>query len=151
MLIAASAFAKNAYQGIFKKNATDKEVMTLSRIMLPVITAIAIVIALDENSVIFTIVSFAWAGFGATFGPLVLFSLIWKRMTRAGAIAGMLSGGGMVFIWKLVIKPLGGIFGIYELLPAFIVSGIFIIVVSLLTNAPSKEIQDEIERVKKGA
>lgn len=125
--------------------------MTLSRIMLPVITAIAIVIALDENSVIFTIVSFAWAGFGATFGPLVLFSLFWKRMTRAGAIAGMLSGGGMVFIWKLVIKPLGGIFGIYELLPAFIVSGIFIIVVSLLTNAPSKEIQDEFERVKKGA
>ena len=151
MLIAASAFAKNAYQGIFKKNATDKEVMTLSRIMLPVITAIAIVIALDENSVIFTIVSFAWAGFGATFGPLVLFSLFWKRMTRAGAIAGMLSGGGMVFIWKFVIKPLGGIFGIYELLPAFIVSGIFIIVVSLLTNAPSKEIQDEFERVKKGA
>ena len=151
MLIAASAFAKNAYQGIFKKNATDKEVMTLSRIMLPVITAIAIVIALDENSVIFTIVSFAWAGFGATFGPLVLFSLFWKRMTRAGAIAGMLSGGGMVFIWKLVIKPLGGIFGIYELLPAFIVSSIFIIVVSLLTIAPSKEIQDEFERVKKGA
>ena len=151
LLIAASAFAKNAYQGIFKKNATDKEVMTLSRIMLPVITAIAIVIALDENSVIFTIVSFAWAGFGATFGPLVLFSLFWKRMTRAGAIAGMLSGGGMVFIWKLVIKPLGGIFGIYELLPAFIVSGIFIIAVSLLTNAPSKEIQDEFERVKKGA
>ena len=108
-------------------------------------------IALDENSVIFTIVSFAWAGFGATFGPLVLFSLFWKRMTRAGAIAGMLSGGGMVFIWKLVIKPLGGIFGIYELLPAFIVSSIFIIVVSLLTNAPSKEIQDEFERVKKGA
>ena len=125
--------------------------MTRSRIMLPVITAIAIVIALDENSVIFTIVSFAWAGFGATFGPLVLFSLFWKRMTRAGAIAGMLSGGGMVFIWKLVIKPLGGIFGIYELLPAFIVSSIFIIVVSLLTNAPSKEIQDEFERVKKGA
>ena len=151
LLIAASAFAKNAYQGIFKKNATDKEVMTLSRIMLPVITAIAIVIALDENSVIFTIVSFAWAGFGATFGPLVLFSLFWKRMTRAGAIAGMLSGGGMVFIWKLVIKPLGGIFGIYELLPAFIVSSIFIIAVSLLTNAPSKEIQDEFERVKKGA
>ena len=107
--------------------------------------------ALDENSVIFTIVSFAWAGFGATFGPLVLFSLFWKRMTRAGAIAGMLSGGGMVFIWKLVIKPLGGIFGIYELLPAFIVSSIFIIAVSLLTNAPSKEIQDEFERVKKGA
>ncbi len=150
LLIAASAFAKNAYQGIFKKDATDKQVMTLTRVMLLVITAIAIVIALDENSVIFTIVSFAWAGFGATFGPLVLFSLFWKRMTRAGAIAGMLSGAGMVFIWKLFIKPLGGLFGIYELLPAFIVSCIFIVVVSLLTKEPSKEIQDEFERVKAG-
>lgn len=76
------------------------------------------VIALDENSIIFTLVSFAWAGFGATFGPLVLFSLFWKRTTRAGAIAGMI-GGGMVFFWKLVLKPLGGLWGIYELLPAF--------------------------------
>ena len=76
------------------------------------------VIALDENSIIFTLVSFAWAGFGATFGPPVLFSLFWKCTTRAGAIAGMI-GGGMVFFWKLVLKPLGGLWGIYELLPAF--------------------------------
>lgn len=76
LLIAASAFAKNMYQGIFRKSATDKQVMRLSRAILLIITAVAAVIALDKNSVIFTIVSFAWAGFGATFGPLVLFSLL---------------------------------------------------------------------------
>lgn len=105
------------------------------------------VIALDENSIIFTLVSFAWAGFGATFGPLVLFSLFWKRTTRAGAIAGMI-GGGMVFFWKLVLKPLGGLWGIYELLPAFLFSCLLIVVVSLLTPAPSQEIQDEFEKAK---
>ena len=125
--------------------------MWVSRITLLVIALIAIVIALDENSVIFSIVSFAWAGFGATFGPLMLFSLFWKRTTRAGAIAGMISGAGMVFLWKLVISKLGGAFAIYELLPAFIFSSICIVVVSLLTKAPSKEIEEDFEAVKAGA
>ena len=122
LLIAASALAKNLYQGIFHKKASDKQVLWVSRITLLVIAAIAVLIALDENSVIFTIVSFAWAGFGATFGPLMLLSLFWKRINRAGAIAGMLGGGCMVFFWKLVIRPLGGAWNIYELLPAFIFS-----------------------------
>ena len=148
LLIAASAFAKNVYQGVFKKNATDKQVMNMSRITLLVIAAIAMFIALDENSVIFKIVSFAWAGFGATFGPIMLFSLFWKRTTRAGAIAGMVGGAAMVFVWKLAISKLGGAFAIYELLPAFIFSAICIVVVSLLTKAPSKEICDEFEYVK---
>lgn len=150
LLIAASAFSKNIFQGLFKKDASEKQVMTVSRIVLLVIAIIAIVIALDENSVIFTIVSFAWAGFGATFGPLMLFSLFWKRTTRAGAIAGMVSGGVMVFFWKLVIRPFGGVWDIYELLPAFIISCIFIIVVSLLTSPPSSEIQKEFDEVKAG-
>ena len=143
LLIAASAFSKNIYQGVCKKDATDKQVMTMSRITLLVISAIGIVVALNENSVIFTIVSFAWAGFGATFGPLMLFSLFWKRTTRAGAIAGMVSGGATVFIWKLLLNPLGGIFSIYELLPAFLVSCIVIVAVSLLTKEPSEEIGRE--------
>ena len=150
LLIAASAFSKNIYQGIFKKNASDKQVMTVSRLTLLVIAIIAIVIALDENSVIFSIVSFAWAGFGATFGPLIIFSLFWKRTNRAGAIAGMVGGAAMVFIWKLGISKLGGAFGIYELLPAFIFSSLCIVVVSLLTKAPSKEIQEDFEAVKAG-
>ena len=148
LLIAASAFAKNIFQGVAKKKATDKQVMLVTRITLLVIALIAIVIALDENSVIFNVVSFAWAGFGATFGPLMLFSLFWKRTNRAGAIAGMISGGGMVFLWKLVISKLGGAFAIYELLPAFIFSSVCIVVVSLLTAPPSKEIEEDFEAVK---
>ncbi len=151
LLIAASALSKNIFKGIAKKDASDKQVMLISRITLIVLTAIAIIIALDENSVIFSIVSFAWAGFGATFGPLVIFSLFWKRINRAGAIAGMIGGGAMVFIWKLGIAKLGGVFAIYELLPAFIFSSICIVVVSLLTAPPSKEIEEDFEAVRSGA
>lgn len=148
LLIAASAVSKNIFQGVIKKDATDKQVMIVSRIILLIITLVGIIIALDENSVIFTVVSFAWAGFGATFGPIMLFSLFWKRTTRAGAIAGMLAGAGMVFLWKLVLKPMGGIFGIYELLPAFIFSSIVIFLVSYISGEPSKEIQEEFEQAK---
>ncbi len=151
LLIAASAFSKNIFQGVCKKDATDKQVMILSRITLLVLALIGILIALDENSVIFQIVSFAWAGFGATFGPLILFSLFWKRTNIAGAIAGMVGGAGMVFLWKLVISQLGGVFAIYELLPAFIFSSICIVVFSLLTKAPSKEIEEDFEAVRTGA
>ena len=150
LLIAASAFAKNIFQGVCKKNATDKQVMIASRITLLVLALIGVIIALDEDSVIFSIVSFAWAGFGATFGPLMLFSLFWKRINKPGAIAGMISGAGMVFLWKLVISEAGGPFAIYELLPAFIFSAIVIVVVSLLTKAPSKEIEADFEAVKNG-
>ena len=151
LLIAASAFAKNIYQGLFRKKASDREVLNISRITLLLIAIVAIIIALDENSVIFTIVSFAWAGFGATFGPLMLFSLFWKRTTRAGAIAGMLGGAGMVFVWNLLVRPLGGMWDIYELLPAFVFSSICIVVVSLLTPEPSEKIKREFEEVRSGA
>lgn len=148
LLIAASAVSKNIYQGVVKKNATDKQVMLVSRIVLIVICLIGIFIAWDENSVIFKVVSFAWAGFGATFGPLMLFSLFWKRINQKGAIAGMLVGGVMVFVWKLLLNPIGGIFAVYELLPAFILSSIAIVVVSLLTKAPDKEITDTFDKVR---
>lgn len=153
LLIASSAFAKNIYEASFtklkKKPVDDKVVMSISRIALVIISIIGIAIAWDEDSVIFDIVSFAWSGFGATFGPIMLFSLFWKRTTYPGAIAGMVSGAAMVFIWKLVLNPqLGGVFAIYELLPAFLFSSIVIVVVSLLTKKPSKEIEDEFEKVK---
>jgi len=147
LLIAASSLAKNLYQGVFRRNASDKQVMRMTRITLLVISAVAILIALDEESVIFTIVSFAWAGFGATFGPLMLLSLFWKRINRAGAIAGMLSGGISVFVWKLLVRPLGGAWNIYELLPAFLISCVFIVAVSLLTAPPSEEIRKEFDEV----
>ena len=150
LLISASAFAKNIYKDVVKKDASDKQVMRMTRITLLAIALIAIIIALDENSVIFSIVSFAWAGFGATFGPIMLFSLFWKRTNRAGAIAGMVGGAAMVFLWKLVIAKIGGVFAIYELLPAFIFSSICIIVVSLLTAPPSEKIKADFDAVKNG-
>ncbi len=149
LLIAASAFSKNLFQGVFHTKANDKQIMVVSRIALIVIALIGAVIALDEDSIIFTIVSFAWAGFGATFGPLMLFSLFWKRTTKQGAVAGMLAGGIMVFVWNFLIKPLGGVFGIYELLPAFIISSVFIVVVSLLTPEPDEQVKKEFEMAAK--
>lgn len=146
LLIAASAFSKNIYEGILKKGkADDKKVMNVSRAVLLLIALLGLVIAWDEDSVIFTLVSFAWAGFGATFGPVMLFSLFWKRINRAGAIAGMLSGGISVFVWKNLLSPMGGVWGIYELFPAFIISCIFIVAVSLCTKEPDKEIQKEFD------
>lgn len=147
LLIAASACAKNIYQGVCNKKATDKQVMRVTRITLLVIALIAMVIAMDQDSVIFKIVSFAWAGFGATFGPIMLFSLFWRRTNKAGAIAGMVGGAGMVFAWKLGISKLGGAFAIYELLPAFIFSCICIVIASLVTAPPSKEIEADFDAV----
>ena len=148
LLIASSAVSQNLFAGIIKKDATDKQIMRLSRLVILLITTLGLVIAWDENSVIFQVVSFAWAGFGATFGPIMLFSLFWKRTTRAGAIAGMVGGGVMVFIWKLLIKSMGGLLGIYELLPAFLFSVILIAVVSLMTAPPDAEIMAEFEKAK---
>ncbi len=148
LLISTSALAENIYHGIFKKDATDKQIMRVTRIAMTAITIIAMIIAWDSNSTIFGITSFAWAGFGATFGPLMLFSLFWKRTSYIGAIAGMVTGGAMVFFWELVINPLGGIWSIYSLLPAFILSSIVIFVVSLVTKAPEQEVIDDFEKVK---
>ncbi|MBQ0084417.1 MAG: sodium/proline symporter [Clostridiales bacterium] len=147
LLISTSALAENIFHGVIKKNSTDKQVLWVSRISMAIITIIAMIIAWDSNSTIFSITSFAWAGFGATFGPLMLFSLFWKKTTHAGAVSGMVAGGAMVFIWKLLIKPLGGIFGVYELLPAFIISSIFIVAVSLLTKNKDEQIEADFDAV----
>ncbi|MBQ4097989.1 MAG: sodium/proline symporter PutP [Clostridia bacterium] len=155
LLIASSSVSVNIYKRIVKKEkASEKQVMWISRITLVVIALIGIIIAWDENSVIFTLVSFAWAGFGATFGPIMLFSLVWKRTTRAGAIAGMVAGAVSVFVWKLVLNQFLAasipVFGIYELLPAFIISSIAIVVGSLLSKKPDAEVVEEFEKAKKG-
>ena len=150
LLITASAVSQNLYRGIVKKDATEKQVMWCSRITLMLITLVAMAIAWNSNSTIFGITAFAWAGFGAAFGPLMLFSLFWKRTTRAGAIAGMVAGGAMVFFWRGVLKPMGGVWGIYELLPAFLFSALVIVVVSLLTRKPSADMDSEFDRIKAG-
>ena len=121
--------------------------MIVARATVLVIAAIGITLAWDPNSSVFRVVSFAWAGFGAAFGPVVLFSLFWKRSNKWGALAGMVAGGVMVFVWKYLIAPMGGAWAIYELLPAFVVACIALVVVSLLTEAPEKEIVETYESV----
>lgn len=148
LLIASSAAAKNLYQGLFNKATTDKQVMRVTRVVLITIALIAMVIALDENSVIFEIVSFAWAGFGAAFGPVMLFSLFYRKLTESAAIAGMLSGGLMVFVWKLLVRPLGGFVNIYELLPAFLFSCLVILLVSRFSKQPTEDILADFDRAK---
>ena len=148
MLIVASSLANDLFKGVFKKDASEKAVMWVARVGMLLVTLFAIFVAITGNQSIFRVVSYAWAGFGASFGPLVLFSLFWKRTTFPAAVAGMVSGGAMVIIWKNVIAKLGGVFAVYELLPAFIISCLAIVIVSLLTEKPSADIEKEFEQAK---
>lgn len=148
MLIASSAVAKNLFGGLFKKNATDKQIMVVARLTMVAILLFGIFVAGDENSQIFQVVAYAWAGFGAAFGPLVLCALFWRRTNLPGALAGMLAGGATIFIWRNLVKPLGGVFGIYELLPGFIVGLAALVVVSLLTKPPSEEVLKDFDTYK---
>lgn len=145
LLITGSSVAENIFRGVIKKDATDAQVMIVARITLIVVFLFGIFVAFDENSSIFGVVSYAWAGLGASFGPLTLCSLYWRRTNMQGAIAGMLTGTVTVLVWHNLIKPLDGVFGIYELLPAFILSFVAIIVVSKLTAAPSQEVVYEFD------
>ncbi|SDB33339.1 sodium/proline symporter [Eubacterium oxidoreducens] len=147
LLAAASSVSQNLISDFFGFKISPKKAMLTARLTVLVIAIIGVLLALNPDSSVFKIVSFAWAGFGASFGPLMLFSLFWKRCNRNGALAGLISGGAMVFIWKFAIRPLGGSWDIYELLPAFIVSCVLIIVVSLATAPPSKEIVEEFESI----
>lgn len=149
LLISGSAVANNIYKGLFKKDANDRQVMLVARLTLVVVLLFGVAISLDENSSIFQVVSYAWAGFGASFGPLMLFSLYWRRTNLPGALAGMLVGALTVLIWVNFVKPLGGIFAIYELLPAFILGSLAIVVVSLATKEPEQAVYDEFDRYLK--
>jgi sodium/proline symporter len=148
MLIVASSLANDIFKDLFKKDASEVLVMWVARISMLAVTAFGVIIAVSGNDSIFRVVSYAWAGLGASFGPLILFSLFWKRTTFPAAVAGMLSGGFLVIFWKNVIAKLGGVFAIYELLPAFIISCLVIFVVSLATKKPSAEIEKEFEAAK---
>ena len=147
LLAAASGVTHNIITDVFGVKLSDKNNMTIARVTVVAVAIMGAIFASDPNSSIFRVVSFAWAGFGATFGPVMLFSLFWKRCNKYGAIAGMISGAVMIFVWKFAIAPIGGILAIYELLPAFLISCVFIVVVSLLTKAPEAEIVEEFESV----
>ncbi|PKM63746.1 MAG: sodium:proline symporter, partial [Firmicutes bacterium HGW-Firmicutes-20] len=146
LLVASSALTQDLYHVLLRRNANDKELVLASRLAVVLIALLAALFAVDPNSNVLILVGYAWAGFGASFGPAILLSLMWKRMTRNGALAGMLSGGLMVIIWKNLS---GGIFDLYELLPAFIIALLMIVVVSLLDKNPSSEITDLFEKIEK--
>ena len=148
MLAAASSVSQNVVQDFFHVNLTEKQSLFIARITIAVIAILGVFLARDPNSSVFGIVSFAWAGFGGAFGAVMLCSLFWKRSNKWGALAGMLSGGATVFIWKYLVRPLGGAWNLYELLPAFFVSLLFIIAVSLLTAAPDEAQLKEFEAAK---
>lgn len=150
LLAASSSVSENLIKGILKVNLSEKATILIARGTVIVIAIIGVFLAGDPNSSVFGIVSFAWAGFGAVFGPVMLCALFWKRSNRQGAIAGMIGGGVMIFVWKYCVRPLGGAWNIYELLPAFLVGLALVIGVSLATPAPSKEITDEFDAVKAG-
>ena len=148
LLAAASSVSQDLMQNFFHVKLTEKTTMVVARITVLVIAIISIFLAWDPNSSVFRVVSFAWAGFGAAFGPVMLFALFWKRSNKWGALAGMVSGGVLVFVWKYLVAPIGGAWSIYELLPAFLVACVAIVVVSLLTPAPEKAVVDEFEAVR---
>lgn len=148
MLAAASSVSQNIVQDFFKVKISEKKSLLVARLTIVVISLIGVFLARDPNSSVFNIVSFAWAGFGGAFGAVTLCALFWKRSNKWGALAGMIGGGVMVFVWKYAISRLGGAWSIYELLPAFIFSLILDIVVSLLTKKPDETIAREFEAAK---
>lgn len=156
LLVTASAISEDIYKGAIKKNASEKSSLFVGKIAVIVIALIAFVIAWDENSSIMGLVSNAWAGLGAAFGPVVLAALFWKRTNTPGALAGMISGALTIVLWDYIplistadgLVTLGTATNLYSLAIGFPVSVIFVVVVSLLTKKPSKEILDEFEAVK---
>ncbi len=151
LLAAASSVSQDLAQEFFGIKLSGRQQMRVARLTVVSIAVIAVILAWNPNSSVFRVVSFAWAGFGAAFGPQMLLALFWRRSNRQGATAGMVVGAAMVFIWKFLIAPIGGWLAIYELLPAFLFSLAANVIVSNMTAAPSKaitEIYDEVHRAK---
>lgn len=143
LLVCASAVSNDLFPTLFKKEYSQSSMVWISRATVVIICAIAIGLALNPASSVFGLVSCAWGGFGAAFGPMILFSLFWKRMTLPGAVCGMIVGGVSDILWYMMS---GGIFDIYEIIPGFILSALTIIIVSLATKVP-QEMVDEFEEV----
>ena len=141
LLAAASSVSQDLIQEFFGIKLSQRATMIAARVTVLIIASVAIVLAWNPNSSVFRVVSFAWAGFGAAFGPTMLLALFWKRSNRQGAIAGIAVGGIMIFVWKFLIAPMGGVLAIYELLPAFLFALAANVIVSLMTPAPSKSIE----------
>jgi sodium/proline symporter len=139
LLVSSAAFTEDFYKSILNKEAKPESLVKIGRIAVVGTATVAWILALNPESTVLGLVSYAWAGFGAAFGPAVILSLFWVRMNRQGCLAGILVGGITVVVWKQLS---GGLFDLYEIVPGFILAMIAIIVVSLLTPEPEKDIQD---------
>ncbi|MBU9710372.1 sodium/proline symporter PutP [Bacillus tamaricis] len=148
LLVSSSALTEDFYKAIFRRNATQKELVIVGRLGVLVIAIFALIMAYNPDATVMELVSYAWGGLGATFGPIIIMSLFWKRMTKLGGLLGMITGGATIFIWDALYSA--GVIGfyIYEIVPAFFLSTLVIIVVSLIDKEPSQEIQDEFEKMK---
>lgn len=144
LLVSSSALAEDFYKALFNQNASQEQLIRVGRIAVVVIALIATALAMDKDSKVLTLVSYAWAGFGAAFGPALILSLYWKRMTKMGALAGILTGGITVVVWKQLS---GGWFDVYEIIPGVLFAFIAIVVASLLTPPPSATIQARFDEV----
>lgn len=151
LLVASSAVSEDVFKGKIKKDASDKTALLVGRIAVIVVAAIAFVIALDPKSSIMSLVSDAWAGFGASFGPIILLSLFWKRFNLAGAVSGMITGFVTVIVWDYLPLVNGGTIyaatNLYSLVVGFALALVVAVIVTLVTKAPSQEIQDEFDQV----
>jgi sodium/proline symporter len=148
LLVTASSLTEDMYKTFFRRSASDKELVFLGRMSVLLISVIALILSWEQNDTILGLVGYAWAGFGSSFGPLILLSLFWKRMTKWGALAGMVVGAATVIIWSM--SGLSDM--LYEMIPGFAASLIAIVAVSLITPQPPKEAGeqfDEFERVLK--
>ena len=148
LLVASSAVSQDIFKGLINPNADEKTVLKISRVTVFLIAAVAFVLSLDQTSTIFGLVSYAWAGFGGSFGPLILLALYWRGITNKGAIAGLVVGGVTVVAWHNLS---GGIFDIYEILPAFVFNLIVAVVVSLLDKNKDAQMLAEFDNYKKMA
>jgi sodium/proline symporter len=158
LLVSASSFSNDLYRVVLRKNASSGELLAVSRLAVGAVAIVALAMAMDTSSdffkVVMKMVSFAWAGFGAAFGPLILLALFWRRTTLAGAVSGMITGAVTCFAWKFILASNASlvaahpIFGLYELAPGFVLSFAVMFIVSLLSGGPDDEISKEFERVR---
>ncbi|WP_420489657.1 sodium/proline symporter PutP [Neobacillus vireti] len=148
LLVTASSLTEDVYKTFFRRSATDKELLLVSRLSVLVVSFIAVLLAFNKNGTILSLVAYAWAGFGAAFGPVILLSLYWKRMNRWGALAGMIGGAVTVIVWANVPVLAKGL---YEIIPGFIVGLAAIWLVSLVTPEPSDQLKKEFDQYKQSA
>ena len=145
LLVASSALTEDIYKSLIRPNASQKELVWISRVCVVIIAIIALLIGLDPNSSVLDLVAYAWAGFGATFGPIIILSLYWKGITEKGAIAGMLIGGITIIVWKNLN---GGIFDLYEIIPGFILATLAILIFSDKNIANKSQVDNEFKEIE---